>query len=166
MNKNEIKMWNLFSTYKTINSFLWTVALICVFSWIAKFSIMFFNEQQSYIQYSAKVLEVNTVINNNIVTSTANVKIDGLGTITLNCDNNAANLHEGDKLTVYNHNNLFSLDKPKQCSKSIVSIVNIISIISLILWILLFVADKVILIPFFKYGGIEAWAYNNIRPRN
>ena len=60
----------------------------------------------------------------------------------------------------------FSLDKPKQCSKSIVSIVNIISIISLILWILLFVADKVILIPFFKYGGIEAWAYNNIRPRN
>ena len=34
--------------------------------------------------------------------------------------------------------------------------------VSLVIWIILFVLDKALLIPFFRYGGIEAWAYNNL----
>lgn len=161
--KKNIVMWNLFSTYKTVNSLLWTVALICVLSWIAKFSLLFYNTKQEYTEYSATVKDIQTTINGTMVSSSAEVYIPGFGTISLNDDGSGLMKYKkDDKIKIYYHDNNFTLKQPQKVPDNVIKICSIVSIVTLIIWIIAFVADKVLLIPFFRYGGIEAWAYNNL----
>ena len=118
--KKSIIMWNLFSAYKTVNSLMWTVALICVLAWIAKFSLMFYDAKQEYTEYNASIKSVTNTVN---------------GTMA---------------------------NQPKKAPAEATKASEIVSKVSLVIWIILFVLDKALLIPFFRYGGIEAWAYNNL----
>lgn len=162
-NKNRNFLMNLFSTYKTVNSMLWTVAIICVLSWISRFSLMFYNMQQQYTEYSAVIEDVTTVINGTNITTTADISISGFGKITMNADGTDINTSmKGNRITVYCKDNCFLLKKPQTAPKEVIKICGIISVVSLIAWIVCFILDKILLIPFFKYGGIEAWSYNNL----
>ena len=67
--KKSIIMWNLFSAYKTVNSLMWTVALICVLAWIAKFSLMFYDAKQEYTEYNASIKSVTNTVNGTMATT-------------------------------------------------------------------------------------------------
>ena len=161
--KKSIIMWNLFSAYKTVNSLMWTVALICVLAWIAKFSLMFYDAKQEYTEYNASIKSVTNTVNGTMATTILEISIPGFGTISMNADGNKfAQVNNGDIIKLYYKDGNFTLNPPKKAPAEATKASEIVSKVSLVIWIILFVLDKALLIPFFRYGGIEAWAYNNL----
>ena len=161
--KKSIIMWNLFSAYKTVNSLMWTVALICVLAWIAKFSLMFYDAKQEYTEYNASIKSVTNTVNGTMATTILEISIPGFGTISMNADGNKfAQVNNGDIIKLYYKDGNFTLNQPKKAPTEAKKASEIVSKVSLVIWIILFVLDKALLIPFFRYGGIEAWAYNNL----
>ena len=161
--KKSIIMWNLFSAYKTVNSLMWTVALICVLAWIAKFSLMFYDAKQEYTEYNASIKSVTNTVNGTMATTILEISIPGFGTISMNADGNKfAQVNNGDIIKLYYKDGNFTLNQPKKAPAEAIKASEIVSKVSLVIWIILFVLDKALLIPFFRYGGIEAWAYNNL----
>ena len=161
--KKSIIMWNLFSAYKTVNSLMWTVALICVLAWIAKFSLMFYDAKQEYTEYNASIKSVTNTVNGTMATTILEISIPGFGTISMNADGNKfAQVNNGDIIKLYYKDGNFTLNQPKKAPAEATKASEIVSKVSLVIWIILFVLDKALLIPFFRYGGIEAWAYNNL----
>ena len=161
--KKSIIMWNLFSAYKTVNSLMWTVALICVLAWIAKFSLMFYDAKQEYTEYNASIKSVTNTVNGTMATTILEISIPGFGTISMNADGNKfAQVNNGDIIKLYYKDGNFTLNQPNTAPAEATKASEIVSKVSLVIWIILFVLDKALLIPFFRYGGIEAWAYNNL----
>ena len=161
--KKSIIMWNLFSAYKTVNSLMWTVALICVLAWIAKFSLMFYDAKQEYTEYNASIKSITNTVNGTMATTILEISIPGFGTISMNADGNKfAQVNNGDIIKLYYKDGNFTLNQPKKAPAEATKASEIVSKVSLVIWIILFVLDKALLIPFFRYGGIEAWAYNNL----
>ena len=161
--KKDVLMWNMFSAYKTVNSLMWTVALICVLAWIAKFSLMFYDAKQEYTEYNASVKSVTNTVNGTMATTILEVSVPGYGSMSINADGNKfAQINKGDTVKMYYKDGNFTLNQPKMAPAEATKASAVISKVSLITWIVLFVMDKALLIPFFRYGGIEAWAYNNL----